>query len=52
MGVILHLSIPLFLDIINVYANNINLEDGAGIKVDILLFMDMFISVWRYTWLD
>lgn len=36
---------PLFLDIINVHANNINLELGAVLKMEMLLFMAVFISV-------
>ncbi len=36
---------PLFLDIINVHTNNINLGHGAVLKVEMLFFMGMFISV-------
>lgn len=39
-----------FLDIIDVHANNINLDPGAAIKVEMLLFMGMFNSVRR--WMD
>lgn len=42
----------LFLDIIDVHAYNINLDRGAAIKVEMLLFMGMFNSVRWYTWMD
>lgn len=41
---------PPILDIINVHANNINLEHDAMFNVKMLLFIVMFISVLQYQW--
>lgn len=43
---------PRFQDIIYVHANSIHLEHAAVIKVEIMLFMGVFISVGWYIWLD